>query len=134
MINVQLNLPAIGFKDNDKNIYVFDKTIGIISKGGQNFYKNLTIIDSKGSCYRLSNAKIKGNANFILSLRYFQPMKEMSLEFDKQDSFNLSSLQDKIFAHVSSNAKHWLVLDTLQGIKSQIYSAQSFEELIMIFR
>jgi predicted DNA binding protein len=136
MISKNLKYPIVTMRDGDKNIYSTLKNFDLASVGGEKFYKKLnTIVDSDGNVFRLKSYKVKGNAKFIHWLMYFQRMIEVDLLFeDSVEKITLQGLQDKIFAHVSSNAKHWLVLDTLQGIKSQIYSAQSFEELIMIFR
>ena len=136
MISKDIKYPILTMRDGDKNIYSTPKNFDIASVGGEKFYKKLnTVIDSQGNVFRLKSYKVKGNAKLIYCLMYFQRMIEVDVQFeDLVEKVTLLELKDKIFANVSSNSKHWLVLDTLEGMKSRIYNSGSFEELIRIFR
>lgn len=59
MVNVELKFPILGIKENNSNIYVFQNHIGIISKGGNNFYKKLWICDSIGNTFLLKKSILK---------------------------------------------------------------------------
>jgi hypothetical protein len=136
MTNKTLSYPILTLRDGDKNIYCTLGNFDIASVGGEKFYKKVnSVIDSDGKEYCLKSFKVKGNAKFIHWIRYFQKMIEIDLHFeDKVDKISLGQLKDRIFDQVTKDQKHWLVLDTLEGMKSRIYSAGSFEELIRIFK
>ena len=130
----EFNYPLIIFKDNDKNIYSISNDFGLASKGAYKFYSKLTVVDSIGNVYILKKAKIKHLAPFLKCLKNFQRMWEMDLDFDKGDKMSIGELKKKIVYHVSKNPKHWLCLDTLDGIKELVGKAESFRELAKIFR
>lgn len=134
MTNLPIAFPAIGFKDRDAGLYVFDQHIGIISKGGERFYKNLTLVDNQGQKYRLLGAKVKGKAGWRHSLKYMQPMFEMDLTFEEIDFQTLAELKSDIMSHVSQHPKRWLSLDTVEGIQEMVDRSDSFEGLINLFK
>ena len=126
--------PLLIFKKQDKNIYATKKDFGIVSKGGEKFYKDITIIDSTGDAYELEKATIKGKAKWYVSLRYFQPMWELDFVLRKESTYNLSDVKKQIIDHIRKNPKHWLTLDGVERIEEKMEEARTFEDLIMIFR
>lgn len=134
MIIEDYNYPLIVFKDGDKNIYATKNHFGIVSKGGEKFYRDLTFVDSKGHVFKLKRAKVEDQASLGVSLKYFQRMWKMELDFEDAGVISIDELKAKIMHHVSQNPKHWLVLDTLDGIKKRVDGTNNFKELILIFR
>lgn len=134
MRSTEYNYPLIAFKEGDKNIYASKSNFGIVPKGGDKFYKNLTVIDSAGKIYRLKSSRVKGAAPLMISLKFFQKMLEMELEFEELGVITLAELKAKIMDHVAKNSKHWLVLDTTEGIQEKIEAAPTFKDLILIFQ
>jgi hypothetical protein len=61
-------------------------------------------------------------------------MVEVEPKVKSTQRLSLEEIKGKVFEHVTKHSKHWLVLDTLEGMKSRIYSAKSFEELFRIFK
>jgi len=61
-------------------------------------------------------------------------MWKMELDLEDVGTISLEELKAKIMHHVSQNPKHWLVLDTLDGIKEKVDGANNFKKLILIFR
>jgi len=134
MINVHLNYPVFLFKKGNQNLYATNKKLGLFSKGGGKFYKNLDVIDSKGYVYHLSNSSIKGKASILDSLRHLQPMYEMDLQFEKIDEIKLKDLKVKAMNQVKLKPKFWLPVDTIEGIQEMVDNAKTYKELILIFK
>jgi hypothetical protein len=133
MINIRMIYPLLAFKEKDKHIYCFRKNIGIASVGGEKFYKGLTIIDAQGMVYELKRSKIKGKAKFVFWLKYFQPMVELDLEFEKMGNLTLDELKEKIYTHIKSSPRIWHSLGPVNIIVEEIKKKTEFKDLIEIF-
>ncbi|MGC3945459.1 MAG: hypothetical protein QM762_13250 [Chryseolinea sp.] len=127
------NYPVMVFKQGHKAIYAKDRDIGIVSKGGEKFYSNLTLIDSLGNVYTLTGASIKGVAPLRICLRHLQRVWELDLEFSQAGTITLDELKAKIMQHVSKHHKYWLQLDNVPGIQAMVDRTNTFAELIRLF-
>ena len=130
---IDIKTPIIIFKKGDKNLYAYEFAF-MTNTEMVSFYSNTTVIDSKGGLYEVESAIRKGGIKLLQSLKSLSPMVEVEPKIRFAGKISLAELKDKIFDHVSLHSKHWLVLDTLEGMKVRIYSAQNFEGLIRIFK
>ncbi len=134
MINIKVKYPVILFRNNDKNLYRVDRDLGLISKGGDNFYKKkIKMVDRNGRTFELVKATNVGKAKLIDSLKYFQPMQQMNLEFQEGDSLTLEEVKSEIREHIKQNPKKWLSLGTIDMIEDWIDQKKSHEELYKMF-
>lgn len=130
-----MKYPILIFKKNDNNIYALKSRFEIASVGGDEFYKNLTVINVEGEIRYSKSVKVIGRAQLKYCLLYFQKMIEVKVSYkDEIDFISLDDLKIKIFNHIKKKPKKWLTLDTLEGIKELIDKAKSYEELFLIFR
>lgn len=134
MINVEMEFPILGLREDDANVYVFSSHIGIISKGGHTFYKKLRIVDSRGNAFLLSHSVLKGKAPIKYSFRYFQQMYEMDLTFEKEDKVTLDELKQRIFAHISKYKQKWVTLGTVELVQEKMNECTSYKQLIELFK
>ncbi len=129
-----MKFPLIGIKKNDYNIYIFSSHIGIISKGGDVFYKDLWICDSEGNSFFLKESYVKGKAPFKYSLMYFQQMYEMSLTFEKSEFLTLENFKKKIIQHILKNRRKWILLSgSIEDVCKEINESNSYKEIMKIF-
>lgn len=134
MINIEVKYPVILFRNNDKNIYRVNRDLGLISKGGDNFYKKkVKMVDRNGQTFELVKATNGGKAKLINSLKYFQSMQQMNLEFQEGDSLTLEEVKSLIREHIKLNPKKWLSLGTIDMIEEWIDQKKSHEELYKMF-
>ena len=133
-INKLTKYPLLVLKKGDNNIYAFKSDFGIVSKGGEKFYKNLTIINSNGEVYHSIDARVLGNAKIFYYLKYFQKMYQVEVIYDKKiDYITLEDLKIKIIQFIKKSPKKWLALDTIEEIQKMIEKTNSYKELILIF-
>lgn len=131
-----MTFPVIVFERSDKKIFSLDYKFLM---GDMRFvdvaFKNVEVVDSAGKVFKLTGVSKASGLRLLESIKLVGLIVKLIpiIEGDVKD-ISLSELQDRIFTHVSTNAKHWLVLDTLEGMKERIYSSKNFEELIKIFR
>lgn len=134
MINVDVEFPVLGLREDDGNVYVFSSHIGIVSKGGHTFYKRLRIIDSSGNTFLLSNSELKGKAPIKYSFKYFQQMYEMDLTFEKEKKVTLDELKQRVFAHISKYQQKWVNLGTVELVQEKMNKCTSYKQLIEMFK
>ena len=112
-----------------------DKGLGLISKGGDSFYKKpIKIIDRDGFVFNLKSISSKRKAGFMDSLRYFQPMQQLTFELEQSSRLNLSELKSDILKHVKMKPKKWLSLGTIEMIEEWIFEKKSIADLIKMFK
>ena len=134
MINIEVKYPVILFRNNDKNLYWVNRDLGLISKGGDNFYKKkIKMVDRNGQTFELVKATNGGKAKFIDSLKYFQPMQQMNLKFQEGNSLTLEEVKSEILEHIKQNPRKWLSLGTIDMIEDWIDQKKSHADLYKIF-
>jgi hypothetical protein len=127
--------PILIFKKNDKNIYAIDSMFGIVSKGGESFYKNTTIIDSEGNLFEVIKIEVQGRASLKHCIMYFQKLLELKLTFSSnKKTIGLTELKNMIISKISKNPKKWLSMGTVEGISEHVNKSKSFSELISMFK
>lgn len=133
--NIEFKYPVLLIKDSDNNLYGTTKGIGLISRGGDSFYEQpIRMIDSAGHVFNLNKSKNIGRAKFFDSLRYFQPMQQMHLEFYQEGQISLTELKNYILKHIKMKPKHWSSLGTINMIEKWVNEKDSISELILIFK
>lgn len=129
-----MNYPLLILKKGDSNIYAIKKAFGIVSIGGEKFYKNTTIIDSKGNLLRTEKVEIGGRAKLKYCLMYFQKMIELNVTFsDDKRKLKLNELKEILKEKISKNPKKWLSMGTTDEIVNNIESKNNFNDLILMF-
>ncbi len=109
-----------------------NSNLGIVSKGGESFYtkKKIWIYDSNGKQFELKKAKLNGKANWKSSLRFFQQMYEMNLQFEEKSKIELTELKEIVIEHIKKHKRHWSSIGTLDGISEMINTQRSYSDLI----
>jgi hypothetical protein len=133
MLNVDIRFPAIATQTEMKDVFFFKKNIGLISKGGESFYRNLFLIDSTGTAYSLMRSSINGPAKVIKSITYFQPMYEMNLVFKEEKKFDLDGMKAYLINHISGSPSFWEGGNGFEITKARIYAARTIADTIMVF-
>jgi hypothetical protein len=135
MNNLKIVYPIMIIKENDSNLYALSKDLGLISKGGESFYKGkIKIIDKLGKLHELLSVKKTVKAKFIDSVRYFQPMHQMNLELNQIGQLTLNELKEIIIDHIRIKPKHWQLLGTIEMITEQVKETKEIPELIEMFK
>lgn len=129
----KIKTPILLFKENDKNIYAYNFAL-MADKSLVSFYKKTTTVDSEGNVYKVKSARQKGGVKLWQSLKSLSLMVEVEPEIEDTYKISLTELKTLIIDHITKNPKHWLVLDTMEGIKQKIDATTTFKDLIMIFR
>jgi hypothetical protein len=133
--NLYMVFPVILIKDKDPSIYFFDnKTFRLVSKGQEKFYKSGVVYDSNGDVYKLIRINGVRNAPFLSSIRFFQPMKLVDIEFELVDRINLLQLKGIVTSHVNSHNKYWEKRDLIHDLVSQIMNIESAEKLFKFLK
>lgn len=129
-----MKYPLLILKKGDDNIYALKKMFGIVSVGGENFYKNITVIDSDGNRFEVVKVEIEGVAKFKYCLMYFQKMLNLNITF-KQDigRIELNELKEMLKDKISKKPKKWLNIGTVNRIHDFIDKKENFKELISMF-
>ena len=128
--NIKMKFPLIVIKDNEAPIYYFDsKTFGLVSKGGETFYKSGTIYDSDGSKYLINGVSSIGKAGFWKSIVYLQPMSITKVNFTHLATLSLSEIKSIIISHVSGFKKYWKKKDIIDGLNASILGTNSYSDL-----
>ncbi len=135
MTNIEIKYPIILIRNKDHNLYGMDKDLGLISKGGDSFYKRpIELIDKNGFIFELKSTKNIGNAKLLDSIRFFQPMQQMKLEFIEQGQTTLVDFKKMILSHIKKKPKHWLALGTMEMIEEWVNEKNTMSELIKMFK
>lgn len=135
MINADIKYPILLIRVNDNNLYVMSNGLGLISKGGETFYKkNLKLIDRDGFMFNLKSIIDRSSARLIDSIRYFQPMQQLSFELEQKGKLSLNELKIEIMEHIKKKPKHWLSLGTIEMIEEWTNEKETIAELIKMFK
>ncbi len=96
---------------------------------------NYELIDSQGKVYQVKELHSTNNVNWILSIRNFSKMIEVTPIIDGEPGkITLEELKDKIYERVQKNKAFWGPLNDGRGLKRMIYETKDFKELIRMFR
>ena len=135
MTNIEIKYPIILIRNKDYNLYGMEKDLGLISKGGESFYKRpIQLIDKDGFIFELKSRKNIGRAKLLNSIRFFQPMQQMQLEFIEKGQISLIDLKKMILSHIKTKPKHLLTLGTMEMIEEWVYEKNTISELIKMFK
>ncbi|MEO1032133.1 MAG: hypothetical protein AAFX55_12045 [Bacteroidota bacterium] len=135
MTDSEIKYPILLLRENDNNLYGLSNGLGLISKGGESFYKRpIKLIDRDGLEFKLKSISGKHKARLIDSMRYFQPMEQLTFEFEQTGQLNLSELKFQILRHISAKPKHWISLGTPEMIEEWMNKKESIADLIKMFK
>ncbi len=134
MTNSEIKYPILLIRENDNNLYGTSSRLGLISKGGESFYKKpIKFIDRDGFVFNIKSITSKSSARLIDSVRYFQPMKQLIFELEESGRQNLADFKSEILKHIKIKPKHWLSLGTIEMIEEWVNEKQSIADLIKMF-
>lgn len=135
MTNSELKYPILLIRENDNNLYGTTSGLGLISKGGESFYKKpIKLIDREGYVFKIKTIISKENARLIDSIRFFQPMQQLTFEFEPLEQQNLTELKSNIIGHIKNKPSHWLSLETIEMIEEWVNEKESIVDLIKMFK
>ena len=132
-----MKFPIIIIKNNAAPLYFFndESEFGLVSKGGEKFYKNGTAYDSNGGRFLINGIRSIERAPFLKSIKYFQPMYLADVKYDKiSENISLSDFKQLIIDHIYSHKKYWLARDTADNLKNAILIKNRFTDVIIFFR
>jgi hypothetical protein len=129
MKNIQF--PIVIIKENDSNIYYINQnTFGLVSKGGESFYKGSTIYDSEGNTFTINGIKSIERASILNSIKYFQPMYLVKLNIAESNSLLLNEFKNTIIGHLQKYQAKWKMRDNINALEASVMSKNSFTEII----
>lgn len=135
MANSEIKYPILLIRENDNNLYGTCSGLGLISKGGESFYKKpIRFIDRDGFVFSIKSIVGKSSARLIDSIRYFQPMQQLTFEIKQTGRKSLSELKSEIMNHVKIKPKHWLSLGTVEMIEEWVNEKETISDLIKMFK
>ena len=127
--------PIIILKDKDAPIYFFEeKNFGLASKGGEQFYSHGKIYDLAGNCFVIKKIAAVKKASLLDSIRFFQPMKRVELEFESIGTIELNGFKEIIKSHIRQFNKYWIKRDVIDDLVVSISKMNSFEEIIKFLK
>ena len=130
-MNNTLTFPVIIIKNNDPAVYYFSfRTLGLISKGGEKFYKSGLLFDSSGNYYKIKGVGNTSSANFWESLKYFQKMERVELNIEFVEKLNIEDLKEILLTQVNNYGKYWEKRDLLPNLSNDIMQIDNFPHLI----
>jgi len=134
-MNSEIEYPILLIRKNDSNLYGMNNGLGLISKGGESFYKkSIQIVDQRGFVFDINGIIRHDKARLIDSIRYFQPMQQLTFELEQIGQKNLDELKSEIMEHVKLKPKHWLSLGTTDMIEEWVNEKKTIADLIRMFR
>ena len=117
-------------------LYFFEENeFGLVSKGGEAFYKKGLVYDSDGSKYLINGIKSIQKTPILTTIKYFQPMYKVEVKCEKiLDNISLSDFKQIIIDHIHSHKKYWLSRDTFAGLRNSILAKNNFFEIITFLK
>lgn len=129
-----MKYPLLILKKGDDNIYAIKKMFGIVSVGGEKFYKNIIVIDTEGNLFEVSDVEIKGSAHFKYSIMYFQKMLKLNISFSKKiRKIELDEFKEMLKEKILKKPNKWLYMGTIESICKNIDRKNDFKGLISMF-
>lgn len=130
-----MQFPILILKNSDAALYVFEKwNFGLVSKGGESFYKSGKVFDSTGKTFRILRISERSKAPFIVSVKYFQPMYKVSVVTEFEETISLPKLREIILDHVNSRRRYFESLGSFEDIEQMVFQKTTFVGLISVFK
>ncbi|MCC9019749.1 hypothetical protein [Flavobacterium lipolyticum] len=137
---MHIKFPILGLVDNDNFLYFFDKEERL-KKTSEDIFKKGVLpgekyIDSNGFIFKVINIKKIGYAPFFgFSLVLKGRQIKIEMEFDPNvEKMELSTLKQIALEKVEKTKQFWKEAWSIKDLKNAIKNAQSFEELIILFK
>lgn len=126
-----MKFPIVLIKPKEAPIYYFESNkFGLISKGGESFYKNGVIYDSEGMKFIVKGIDSVRKAPFNLSLKYFQKMFIVDVKMINDQRIELDQFKQIISNHFRTHSKYWIKRDLIESLEALLNKKISFEEII----
>jgi hypothetical protein len=103
---------------------------GLVSKGGESFYKVGDIYDSEGAKFSITGFTNIKRAPFLKSLKYFQQMYLVELKIKDEGQMDLIDFKKIIINHLYLHKKWWISRDSIDGLERDVLNKNSFNEII----
>ena len=131
-----MKFPIILIKKGEAPLYFFNESdFGLVSKGGDTFYKSGIVYDSDGGRFLINGIRSIQRAPFLKSIKYFQPMYKVDVKYDNPSgNIDLPDFKQIMIDHIKSHKKYWMSKDTFESLKSSILDKSSFSDIIIFLR
>src|SRR5882672_5400204 len=126
-----MKFPIAILKSNESPIYVFNENeFGLVSKGGESFYKRGVVYDSEGIKFLLDGITFIKKAPTLMSLKYFQQMYKVSVNSIPGEGVTLVEFKKIIIDHINLFNKYWIKKDLIKSLEDSINGKNNFSEII----
>ena len=130
-----MEFPVVILKSNEAPLYYFEKgDFGLISSGGESFYKKGIIYDSGGSIFQIQGIEGIKVAPILKSLKYFQKMFIVSVKYEKVDKIDLIDFKKIFINHIRSFDRYWVKQNIIESLESSINQKENFVELLKFIK
>lgn len=130
-----MEFPVVILKSKEAPLYYFEKDdFGLVSSGGESFYRNGIIYDSSGSIFQIQGIDGIRVAPIFKSLKYFQKMFIVSVKYEKVDKIALNDFKKIFISHIRSFDRYWVKRDLIESLESSIMQKMSFVELLKFIK
>jgi hypothetical protein len=126
-----MKFPILIIKQKDPSIYCFEETqFGLISKGGEKFYKEGVIIDSEGKVYNIKKSNEIHKASFLQSLKYFQPMYKLTINTEEFRTITINEFKLIVIEHINKHKNYWEKKDLIVDLEKSINDISEYKKII----
>ena len=130
-----MKFPVVIIKKGESPIYFLTKgNFGLISRGGERFYKHGIIYDSEGNVFSITAIESIQKAPLLKSIKYVQPMYQVQVHCEKLNSISLEEFKELITGHIGSHRKYWLSKDSFEDLRNSIKEKNDFYEIIIFLK
>ncbi len=126
-----MKFPIVIIKNNEAPIFFFDMdSFGLVSKNGGPFYKSGMVYDSMGFKFVINGIRSIKKASFLKSLKYFQPMSLVDVQYTFVEQINLVDFKQIVISHIHSFKNYWIKRDLIDSLETSIANKKSHQEVI----
>ncbi len=130
-----MEFPVLVLKENEAPIYFLsEKGFGLVSKGGESFYKNGLIYDSSGNKFNITGVVTVRKASILTCLRYFQPMYLVEIGYVDSGKINLDQIKGVVINQINSFKKYWLQKEDIENLNDSIRKKQTFIDIFNLIK
>lgn len=130
-----MKFPILIIKQKKPSLFYFDEDeFGLVSKGGQIFYYDGTVIDCAGKIYRLKKSTKIKKAPFLKSLKYFQPMYKVEVNAQENEIISIDDFKNLIIEHIKTYENYWEKREPIDDLIKYITEMNNFTDIIKFLK
>lgn len=128
-----MKYPVVIVKPNEAPLYFFKEGyLGLVSKGGESFYRNGTLYDSAGCIFTVNGIESIKKAPFLKSLKYFQQMYVVKIKLTLKEKVSLIQFKDLFIKHLNYFSSYWIKRDVISSLEKSILIKEEFSDIITL--